>query len=80
MLSSNYFYSKTTVSGSSSLQNGALLPLSFCWSLLLCTREWAGESGRPECRAECTLQIMHRLQVKCRSESIAEQELVFIFR
>lgn len=27
MLGSNYFYSKTTVSGSSSLQNGALLPL-----------------------------------------------------
>lgn len=26
-----------------------------------------------------SLQIMHRLQVKCRSESIAEQELVFIF-
>lgn len=79
VLSSNYFSSKRLVSGSFSQQNGALLPLCLCWSLLLCVREWAVSVGG-WCADSTSLQIICRLQVKCRSESITEQELVFILR
>lgn len=81
MLSSDYFYGKRVVSGSSSLQKAALLPLSLFADRCSCVLG----SGQVRVGGWCaelraSLQIICRLQVKCRSESIAEQELFFIFR
>lgn len=66
VLSSNYFSSKRHVSGSFSQQNAVLLSISLCSSLLLFVREWAGECGWLVCRLSTSLQIICRLQVKCR--------------